>query len=149
MAALPSAMSRPPDRRGFLALFSRHQVAAVLATIVDFGVMALLVEVVGLRPFLATLGGATAGAFTNFQLGRHWIFAAREEGAAPQALRYALVSGASAGLNALGEYAMHDVLGVDYLPARAVIAVSVSVLWNFPMHRRFVFRRPRSKEDLA
>lgn len=147
MPALATSMPSSPDRRGLFALLGRHQIAAVLSTIVDFTVMVLLVEVVGVRPFLATLGGAASGAFTNFQLGRHWIFAAREEHAAPQALRYALVSAASAGLNALGEYVAHDLLRVDYLAARVVIAVAVSMLWNFPMHRHFVFRKRLSQEE--
>ena len=75
----------------------------------------------------ATLVGATCGAITNFQLGRHWTFEARHEGAGTQAVRYVLVSGASAGLNALGEYAAHDVLGINYLAARAAVVESDQV----------------------
>ena len=44
------------------------------------------------------------------------------------------------GVNALGEYGLHDRLGLHYFLARAIVAVAVSLLWNFPMHRYFVFR---------
>jgi len=84
--------------------------------------------------------GASAGGVTNFLLGRRWIFRAHESAAGPQALRYALVSAASAGWNALGEWLVHDRLGVQYLLARALVAFVVSLAWNFPLQRHFVFR---------
>ncbi len=118
----------------------RHQVGSIVATFVDFGLMTLLVVlgVCGATP--ATAFGASLGAVTNFTLGRTWIFAAQSGAAAPQALRYALVSGASAGLNAFGEHISHDRLGMQFLLARALVAVVVSLVWNFPLQRAFVFR---------
>jgi putative flippase GtrA len=124
-----------------LAHLGRHQVASVISTVVDFGVMTLAVELLHRPPVMATLAGATCGALTNFQLGRHWTFGAGDDHVAPQALRYALVSAASAALNALGEYAIHDVLAVQYFAARALVAVAVSLFWNFPLQRHFVFRQ--------
>jgi putative flippase GtrA len=127
-------------REDLLAHLGRHQIASVISTVVDFGVMILVVELLQRPPVVGTIVGATCGAFTNFQLGRHWTFGAGHDHVAPQALRYALVSAASAVLNALGEYAIHDVLGVQYFAARALVAVAVSLLWNFPLQRHFVFR---------
>jgi putative flippase GtrA len=142
MSALPPFMSLPPLRLPtHLARLGRHQVASVVSTAVDFGVMTLAVELLHRPAVVATLAGASSGALTNFQLGRHWTFGAGDDHVAPQALRYALVSAASAALNALGEYAVHDRLGVQYFAARAVVAVAVSLLWNFPLQRHFVFRQ--------
>jgi putative flippase GtrA len=87
----------------------------------------------------ATAVGAAAGGVTNFLLGRTWIFRAEHTPAGGQAVRYFFVSGASLGWNALGEYVLHDRLGLQYVLARAIVAVAVSLLWNFPMHRSFVF----------
>ena len=137
-------VSAPPARAGLLALLGKHQIASIVSTAVDFGVMVLVVEVLGRSPVVGTLVGATCGAITNFQLGRHWTFQARHEHAGTQGLRYALVSGASAAWNALGEYLIHNLLGVPYLLARAIVAVTVSFGWNFPMQRYFVFRAARA-----
>ncbi|MEZ4407356.1 MAG: hypothetical protein R3A52_12880 [Polyangiales bacterium] len=52
------------------------------------------------------------------------------------------MSAASLGLNAAGEYVVATRLGVDYVLARVAVSVAVSLLWNFPMHRLFVFRQP-------
>jgi putative flippase GtrA len=130
------------------ALFAhlgRHQIASVISTAVDFGTMVLTVEVLGGTPVVGTVAGATCGAFTNFQLGRHFTFGAKGDQVAPQAARYALVSATSAALNALGEYLLHDRIGVQYFWARALVAVAVSFLWNFPLQRHFVFRAGRSR----
>jgi putative flippase GtrA len=133
--------------RSVFAHLGRHQIASVLSTAVDFGVMVIAVELLGRSPVVGTIAGASCGAISNFQLGRHFTFGALGDHIGPQALRYALVSGASAGLNALGEYGVHDGLGVQYFAARALVAVAVSLLWNFPLQRHFVFRQ--SSKDRA
>ena len=119
--------------------FLRHQVGSVITTVVDFSVMILFVSVVGLKPAFGTACGAFAGAITNFTLGRTWIFQAQPDHPGRQALRYALVSGTSLLLNSLGEYLVATVLGVQYVAARAAVAILVSVGWNFPMQKYFVF----------
>jgi putative flippase GtrA len=102
--------------------------------------MVLAVELLGASPVVGTVAGASCGAFTNFQLGRHFTFVAKGDHVAPQAARYAIVSATSAALNALGEYLLHDRLGVQYFWARTIVAVVVSFLWNFPLQRHYVFR---------
>jgi putative flippase GtrA len=122
----------------------RHQLGALAATVVDFGTMILLVEIFGLPPVTATAIGAAFGGVTNFTLGRAWIFRNQSGHIATQAFRYALVSGAGAGWNALGEHLVHDRAHVQYVVARGLVSVAVSLLWSFPMQRRFVFREGRA-----
>jgi putative flippase GtrA len=141
---LPQALvaDRPADRglSRLFAHFGRHQIASLISTAVDFGTMVLTVELLRGSPVVGTVAGASCGAFTNFQLGRHFTFGAKGDHVAPQAARYAIVSATSAALNALGEYLLHDRLGVQYFWARAIVAVVVSFLWNFPLQRHYVFR---------
>lgn len=150
MAPDPDERSRPGGARrapSFRQLL-RHQAGAGVATAVDFAAMIACVEAGLLAPVAATAVGAAAGAMTNFSLGRRWIFAARGGGVAPQAVRYALVSAASLGWNALGVHALHGLLGAPYVAARAIVALAVSVLWNYPLHAKFVFRPPGPAPDL-
>jgi putative flippase GtrA len=118
----------------------------VVASAVDFGTMIACVERLRLSPVAATAIGATLGAVTNFCLGRAWIFRRQSGGAGSQAARYAIVSLASAGWNSLGEHLIHDLARVQYVLARALVALVVSLLWNFPMQRRFVFRESERHE---
>jgi putative flippase GtrA len=123
-----------------LRALGRHQLGALVGTGVDFGAMIACVEGLGLAPAGAAAIGSALGAVTNFTVGRTWVFRRRSESASGQAFRYALVSAASAGWNSFGEHLVHDLAHVRYVLARAFVALAVGVLWNFPMHRHFVFR---------
>lgn len=118
----------------------RHQLGSLAATTVDFTVMVLLVSGFGLLPALGTAFGASAGGVTSFLLGRSWVFDPAPDRAHRQAVRHALVSLASLTLNSGGEHLLASVLHVQYVAARVAVAVLVSLLWNFPMQRAFVFR---------
>jgi putative flippase GtrA len=139
--ATPSAEAPETSTAAAWRTLARHQVGATAATVVDFGAMILLVEALGLRPDVATAIGATLGGITNFTLGRAWIFRGHSGRLGNQAFRYATVSAAGAALNALGEHLVHDRAHVQYVVARALVAIGVSLLWNFPMQREFVFQR--------
>lgn len=140
---------RSPDkdigRRSWLALvfeWVRHHTGSMMATSVDFVVMIGCVELLHFSPVEGTTVGALCGAFTSFSLGRHWVFHRADGGTAGQLFRYAMVAGPSLGLNDLGEYLLVRA-GLGYVVARLIIAVTVSNLWNYPMHKFFVFRRRR------
>jgi len=123
----------------------RHQLGAVAATTVDFATMIACVQWFGLSPVTGTAAGATLGAVTNFAIGRAWVFGRQSERVAVQGARYGLVSAASAGLNTLGEHLVHGRGHVQYVVARMLVAVAVSLFWNFPMHRQFVFQEGRAR----
>jgi len=128
-------VSRPPLGR----TLHRHQIGALAATGADFAAMVLAVEWFVVDPVRATVLGASIGAMVNFGLGRQWVFQAHDGRVGPQVLRYALVSGMSLGFNTLGEHVAVGHLGTPYLASRVAIALAVSLLWNFPMQRHFVF----------
>jgi putative flippase GtrA len=140
--ATPCDSAAPAGSSVWLTLL-RHQLGAVAATAVDFSSMIFLVERFGLTPVAGTAIGASLGAITNFVLGRIWVFRRHTGHWAVQALRYAFVSATSAGLNTAGEYLVHDAARVQYVLARVFVSIGVSLLWNFPMQRRFVFREGR------
>ena len=123
----------------------RHQVGAFIATVVDFGTMIACVEGLGVSAVRATALGAALGGITNFALGRTWIFRRQSGQLGGQAVRYALVSAAGAGWNALGEHFLHDLAHVQYIVARAFVSLFVSLLWNYPMQRQFVFHEGRAR----
>jgi putative flippase GtrA len=123
------------------AALGRHQVASVAATAVDYAVMLVLVEIAGILPAFATAGGATCGAVVNFSLGRHWTFGPAEGEARPQALRYAFVSTVSMLLQSAGEHVFAGSASSRYVVARIGLSIVVSLAWNFPMQRGFVFRK--------
>jgi putative flippase GtrA len=94
--------------------------------------------------------GAAIGGVTNFLMGRHFTFRSRSMDVSGQALRYALVSATSLGLNALGEHLFVSFFPARYVLGRILVATTVNNVWNYPMQRFFVFaERKNAKEDKA
>lgn len=122
-----------------LSLLSQHQLSSLCATGVDYCIMIACVSLFGLSPVVGTVLGALCGGVTSFTLGRRWVFDARAGDVRAQALRYSLVSLLSLVGNAAGEWLLVRA-GVQYVLARVVASTTVGLVWNFPMHRHFVFR---------
>jgi putative flippase GtrA len=117
----------------------RHQMGAVAATAMDYTVMIALVSGLGAAAALGTAIGAASGGVLNFVLARRWIFRSTDGHAAPQARRYAMVSLGSLVLNTCGVHVLAGILHYPYVAARLAVSVAVSILWNFPLQRSFVF----------
>jgi putative flippase GtrA len=130
-------------------VLGKHQLVAILATVVDFAVMTLFKSGFGFYAYLATGVGAVAGGILSFSLGRTWIFDASDGHVGHQGLRYGLVWVGSILLNMGGEYLMVQKLGIQYFIARIPVAIAVGLLWNYPLHRYFVFPvvQPAGKQD--
>lgn len=112
----------------------------MVATVVDYSVMIALVSLGGAPPAAGTAVGAASGGFANFLLGRRWVFRATNHRTAPQAWRYAMVSAGSLVLNTAGVHVLATLFHIQYVAARVVVSIAVSLLWNFPMQRTFVFK---------
>jgi putative flippase GtrA len=123
-----------------LTSLKRSQIAASIASALDFAVMISFVEILRVRPVAATAVGCIVGAMTSFALGRQWSFKAGHGAIHHQALRYAITAGLSVLLNTTGMYLLNEAAGQKYLGSRIVISLVVGLFFNFPMHRHFVFR---------
>jgi len=117
----------------------RHHATSVLSTAVDFTVMFAFVKLVHLKPVVATVIGASGGALTNFAVNRSFTYRAGTGRPGGQLWKFVVVSAASLGLNALGEYCFFSLLGLQFMLARVITAIIVSNGWNYPMLRFFVF----------
>lgn len=129
-----------PARQSSIRQFGKHQIASVVATVIDYLTMIVLVSAFGMAPVPGTVLGATMGGVSNFTLGRSWTFQVAHHEPIGQALRYAIVCGASLALNGLGEYVFATLVGLQYIVARVITSTIVSVAWNFPLQRYYVFR---------
>lgn len=128
----------------------RYHLSSLVGTGVDFATMIGAVELLRLSPVIGTVMGAAVGGVANFLLGRHFTFRSRSPQVSGQLSRYALVSAASLGLNALGEHIFITYIASHYVLGRILVASTVNNTWNYPMQRFFVFaERKPAKEDRA
>jgi phosphatidylglycerophosphate synthase/putative flippase GtrA len=123
--------------------FKRAWVASAAATVVDYGLFTILVEVVGVYTGTARAMGALLGAVTNFSLNKLYTFKTRETSVMGEVPRYAAISLTSLLLNTGGVVLLTEGPRWNPLVAAAVVGVFVSLCWNLPLHKVYVFREQR------
>ena len=122
-----------------VSTFSKAAVAALIATVVDFGSLTLWVEVLHQFYPVGVALGALLGALTNFSLNRHWAFDAAHAPVGRQAFRYGIVSLGSLCLNTGGVWLVTEKLHLFYLLSKIVVALMVGFLFNYPLQRHYVY----------
>lgn len=125
----------------FFISFLKYQTAALIATMVDFGVFFLLKDVFHIWYVYATAVGALTGAITNFILCRNWAFSAREKKLVNQIGRYIMVSLGSLLLNTGLVYIITELFFVHENYSRVLTAVLVAITYNFTLQKYFVFKK--------
>lgn len=129
--------------------FSRSQIAAFIATIIDYGVLTFWVEILHQHyPYGVALGSAF-GATVNFSLNRHWSFEASEDIWHKQLRRYVMVAVGSLILNTGGVFLLTEFAGYHYLISQVFISISVGLLYNFPLHRFFVYKKKDLNHEIT
>lgn len=121
-------------------------VTSLITTTLDFGVLTILVELFRVHYVVATVAGTIVGASSNFLINRQWSFDDHTGGVRWQVVRFLPVQAGSSGLQALFMWILVDKFHRQYLMAKVIVAVSVYMLWNYPMNRYFVF--PRDHDDV-
>ena len=134
------AEASPSGTRHEVWKFIKGQLSSSVATAVDWALMSSLIAF-GVHYLYAAAAGALAGALTDFAVKKWWVFHAGQDKLHGQAVRYALVSAASAGLNCLLAYGLVDGLGAPKVPGVIAASIVIGFVWNYPLHRLYVFRR--------
>lgn len=121
----------------------------IAATLVDVAVLILLVEVFGLAIPIAAFCASAAGAAMNFVLNKYIAFRDRSPITFRQVARFGAVAVATALLMALAMKLVAVELGVPYVLAKLLCAVTVFMVWTYPAQRRLVFRMRRDADPAS
>jgi len=121
----------------------------IAATLVDVAFLVLLVEAIGLSIPVSAFLASGAGAAMNFVLNKYIAFRDRSPISFQQLARFGAVSLATALLMALAMKLVAVELGVPYVMAKLLCAVTVFMVWTYPAQRKLVFSRLRSDADPA
>jgi putative flippase GtrA len=123
--------------------FLKANMASILASLGDYCITAAAVVVFKIPVMTASVAGTTGGAVLHFLMGRYWVFAPRQESSYGQALRYLQVWGGNLLLNTAGVYVLTQLAGVYYLVAKIMVSVLVAVCYNYPLQKKYVFKKIR------
>ncbi len=123
-----------------MVTFIKAQAASLAATIVDFSVTIILVEVFRCWYLAASVIGTISGGVTNFMLGRKWVFKATEKGIPMQAIKYLLVWTGNLVLVSGGVYLVTNYGRINYVLSKILVSIVIGSTYNYLMQKRFVFK---------
>lgn len=124
--------------------FRRYVVNGIVATAVNFGVLALCIDVLGIRPvLLAAFAASTCGIASSFAGNRWFVFRQRERALLPQATRFVALYAATALLHAAVLGVWSDLLAFDYRWG-FVLATGAQFVAGYAGNRALVFKSAAS-----
>jgi len=128
-------------KRDLIYNLFRHQIAGLIATAVDFGILILLTETFNVWYVFSTAAGAISGAITNFYISSSWAFSGSKNSIRNQIYKYLIVSTGSLLLNILFVFLLTDLLYFDYKLSKVITAIFIAFTYNFLLMRYYVFKK--------
>lgn len=127
--------------RSFI-IFLKAQLSAFIGGVSDFAIMILCTEVFGIHYTLSIVISGILGAVVNFSINKYWTFEAK----APiggQLVKFVFVVAGSILLKSSGTYFITEFRSIDYRISRLIIELIVSLGFNYPMQKYWVFKKPK------
>jgi len=126
--------------RKLVERFVKWSIVGTIGAVVDYTILILLVEVMGLYALSAQAISFTCAVVNNYTLNRTWTFGdIKHKGPAVQFTQFFIVSVAGLGTRSLIFYFFFKVLDLWYIYATA-IAIIVVLIWNFFANLVWTFR---------
>ena len=123
-----------------MVTFAKAQVASFTASVVDYWCTIIAVELVGIWYVWASAVGTVVGGFTNFYLGRNWVFKRREKDRQKQMMMYLIVWTGYFILTTFGVFLLTHFSNLNYIISKALVSLVMAVSYNYPLQKRYVFR---------
>lgn len=124
-----------------MKVFLKANVASAAASFLDYLVTIMLKELVHMDAFLAGVTGTIAGGVFNFFISRHWVFKSKAASVYYQSKRFLLTWTGNLLLNVSGMYILIKLAGVNYIIAKVLTSVIVAIAYNYPVQKRYVFKK--------
>ena len=145
---------------GGIFMFIRAQFSSQIASISDFVITILIAKLFNMYYVYATFLGSVGGGIINCIINYRWTFKAKECKMRYVMIKYFAVWIGSIALNTWGTYLMteelmripwltefleHYVDGL-FIVSKAIVSLIVGFVWNYNLHRSFVYRNRNVKE---
>ena len=131
MLAIKAAVRNPPE-------IIKYVIAGGTAFLVDFMILYLCSEYLGLHYLLGNLFGYGAGLLTSYLLNIRWVFTYRKFGVGTEFALFNVIVPLGLGLSELLMYLFVEQVGAHYLYAK-VGASAVVFIFNYITKKLFLF----------
>ena len=129
-----------------MSTFFKANFAAIIASFCDFGITVFLKQVFQIDAVLASILGTIIGGLSNFLIGRIWVFRSIQTPFFHQGKKYLLTWFGNLVLNSIGVYVLIKMMGVHYLFAKIATAITVALGYNYPIQKKYVFKKVDTDE---
>lgn len=121
--------------------FLKAQASAFVGGLVDYVVMIICTEVIGVHyPFSILISGSI-GAVVNFTINRKWTFQAENGDLKYQVPKFIIMVAGSILLKSSGTYLITNWLNINYKIGRIITDLIVSLGFNYTLQNYWVFRK--------
>ncbi len=131
-----------------MLVFGKAQVSAFLGSIVDYLLMISITEIFGLHYTISIAIGGIAGAYVNFLLNRRWTFRSKDityhNSFLNQISKFLIVVITSILIKSSGTFYITSYFNIDYKISRILTDLLVSLLLNYNLQKRWVFKKVNS-----
>jgi len=133
-----------PRSRDFIAQFFKFAVVGTLGTLIDFGLLNLLVISTGAGVYFSATLSFIAAVVNNFFLNKYWTFKSPylTKKSRDLFIQFLIVSVIGLGLNLTIMYLLMDIfhLGHERYNFAKAAAVVVVLVWNFLANKFWTFK---------
>lgn len=126
--------------------FAKAQATSFTASVVDYLITILCVEVLGMFYFFGSATGTIAGGAVNFSLARRWVFRSTGEDRRLQILYFVIVWLGYLFLITNGVYLLTHFLEWNYLVSKVIVSLVLAFCYNYPIQKSFVFAKNKTPE---
>jgi putative flippase GtrA len=120
--------------------FLKAQTSSLIASLVDFIVTIACVELLGVWYGAASATGNVVGAGVHFTISRKWVFDATQRNVRLQIGKYVCVWAGYVLLNMLMVVLMTTYMSLQYIVAKIIVSIILSVGYNYTLQKRFIFK---------
>lgn len=135
--------------RSLVGQFLKFGIVGVAAFAIDFGIMVLLKEMLGIAPVLAATVSFGVSVVFNYVVSMRYVFARRDDmSRARELVVFVALSVVGLGINDVLMLAGTEALSWDYRLVK-IAATAIVMVWNFVSRKVFLERHEARSTDVT
>ncbi len=122
-------------------IFLKAQLSAFVGGLFDFCIYSLCYKVFGISAPLSNVVSGSLGAVVNFTINRYWSFESTSTPVKEQLWKFIIVVVGSITLKSTGIYVLVDLMSINFLLAKGIVEIIVSLGFNYVLQKIWVFKK--------